>query len=47
MCEKNLEQDEMDRDNCKPSKKVEKAFNEWLSQIKIKKTKLLKEEKEL
>lgn len=39
--------DEIDRDNCKPSKKVEKAFNEWLSQIKIKKTKLLKEEKEL
>lgn len=39
--------DEIDRYNCKPSKKVEKAFNEWLSQIKIKKTKLLKEEKEL
>ena len=39
--------DEIDRENCKPSKKVEKAFNEWLSQIKIKKTKLLKEEKEL
>lgn len=38
---------EIDRENCKPAKEVEDTFYQWLSQIKIKKTKLLKEEKEL
>lgn len=38
---------EIDRENCKPAKEVEDAFYQWLSQIKIKKTKLLKEEKEV